>query len=513
MQDDMEIGDVYGGLGDSDATGRLVPGPPWILGHRGTPREAPENTLSGMRRAMDCGLDGFEYDLRACRTGEAVMIHDADLERTTDGHGALSERTLPELFGVDAGSWFSKRFRGEPLPLFDEVLDVLGPEGQRPFHMIELKETGLVEAVQEGLEGTEPGLQVRAASFLREAVLEAKAAQMPTMLLAEEASEDDRKWCRDHGITAMGLGPAGWDTDAGRADWGRVERWGWSLDKPEHLLDAVRSGLTGFNTNEPYRAMAVRALCKLAPEDNGPYPIKVPDWVLEPESLGALERARGEWFGECEPTVTLRNPFPFPVEVRATVVFPSGAFELNGLPRILDLEPGEERSVTFDIRGGSRSPGRDPLFAALYKWKVSTGTDVLKPGGQLLFDAPMNRVRRVFAEGLTRRLVMLRESPDEAQATVTLRRKGSRLVVQIEDPGGLQDPHLIVRLAGHTHRAGQGLSLVLPEDFDRHPGGIEFTCGIEGLIGGQRALKRWAGGLPGGLGHGVPGRIMPLALG
>ncbi len=513
MQDELDVGDVYGGLFESDATGRGIPGPPLILGHRGTPREAPENTLSGMRRAMDCGLDGFEYDLRACGSGEAVLIHDAELQRTTDASGCLSERTLPQLFGIDAGSWFSKRYRGEPLPLFDEVLDLIGPEGQRPFHMIELKEPGLVEAVQEGLLATEPGLEVRVASFLREVVLEAKQAGLPSMLLAEVASDEDFKFCRDHGITVMGLGPGGWDNEAGRADWGRVERWGWSLDKPEHLLEAVRGGMFGFNTNEPYRALAARALCHLAPKDDGPYPIQVPEWVLEPASLGDLERARGEWFGDWQPTVILRNPFPFAVEVRATVVFPSGAFELNGLPRILDLEPGEQRSVTFHIRGGARSPGRDPLFAALYKWKVSTGTTVLRPGGQLLLDAPLVRVRHVIVEGLTRRLTMLCERPGERPASVTLRRKGSRLVLQIEDPAGIQDPHLIVRLAGQIRRAGQGLNLLLPEDFDLCEQGIEFTCGIEGLRDGQPCLVRWAGGLPGGLGHGAPGRLLPLALG
>ena len=43
--------------------------PPWILGHRGSPLEAPENTLSSMRQALELGLDGFEYDLRACASG------------------------------------------------------------------------------------------------------------------------------------------------------------------------------------------------------------------------------------------------------------------------------------------------------------------------------------------------------------------------------------------------------------------------------------------------------------
>ncbi len=55
--------------------------------------------------------------------------------------------------------------------------------------------------------------------------------------------------------------------------------------------------------------------------------------------------------------------------------------------------------------------------------------------------------------------------------------------------------------------------LVRPEDFDLCEQGVEFTCGIEGLRDGQPCLVRWAGGLPGGLGHGAPGRLLPLALG
>ncbi|MEQ1892363.1 MAG: glycerophosphodiester phosphodiesterase, partial [Planctomycetota bacterium] len=59
--------------------GELVPGPPWILGHRGAPREAPENTLSALRRALELGLDGVEYDVHACLSGEPILIHDETL--------------------------------------------------------------------------------------------------------------------------------------------------------------------------------------------------------------------------------------------------------------------------------------------------------------------------------------------------------------------------------------------------------------------------------------------------
>ena len=114
--------------------------PPLILGHRGSPREAPENTLVSLRRALDVGLDGIEYDLRACAGGELVLLHDATLERTTDSHGELGKRNLASLMGVDAGGWHSRNHRGEPLPLLDEALELALLDGRPAMHMIEIKE-------------------------------------------------------------------------------------------------------------------------------------------------------------------------------------------------------------------------------------------------------------------------------------------------------------------------------------------------------------------------------------
>ena len=505
--------DVYQGLAGDPSTGAQIPGPPWILGHRGAPLEAPENTLSGLRIALDGGLDGFEYDLRGCRSGEAILMHDASLERTTDSEARLADLTLPELFGIDAGGWFANKYRGEPIPLLDEALALLTPSGRLPMHMIEIKETGLVREVHERLQSADPALDFRIASFLREVVLEARDLGMPTMLLAEVAHEDDRRFTRDERITAHGLGPGGWDHPAGQADWGKVERWGWSIDRPEHLLAACREPYFAFNTNQPYRALAVRALTRLAPEDRGPYPLSVPTLRIDPASQSETERERGEWFGEWQPIVWIRNPFPFPVQVRATVVFPSGAFELQDLPRIIELEPGEERSITFHLRGGARGPGRDPLFAALYRWKAGLGTESIVPGGQLLLDAPLERIREAVADGLTRRLWMLREHPAYPPASVTMHRKGQQLIVQLEDTRGLEDPHLILRLAGETVRGGRGVRCRLPDDFDQHSDGVPFTCGIEAKRQGERVRLRWAGGLPAGVGHGSPGRLYPLASG
>ena len=509
-------GELYEGLSDERVHGEDVPGPPWILGHRGTPREAPENTLAGLRRALDLGLDGVEYDLRACAGGEPIVFHDATLERTTDGSGALRERSVRDLFGLDAGSWFARRFTGEPVPLFEEALEITADPGRAGgWHMIELKEEGLARAVADQLAALPGRPPVRVASFLRGAVLEARDLGLPTMLLADEAREEDRRFVREERVTAHGVGPGGWRTSAGAAEWS-CERWSWSVDEPRDLLEACRTPLFGFNTNEPYRALATRALVALAPEDRGDYPIETPDLFVEPERLEPAVRRRGEWYGSWTTAVRVRNPFPFPVEARAGVFVPSGAFRVEGVPAAFDLEPLAQRDVPLRLTGGSRSPGADPLFAALLTWRVATPgarAGELLPGGRLLLDAPLRRRRVTSADPLVRRLELLAERRLDPPASLTLRRRGNELLVSIENPGELVAPHVIARLGREVARGGPGVRLRLPADFDLRGGGVAFSAGIEGLREGRPVLRRWAGGLPEGLSHGYPGLLLPLRQG
>jgi hypothetical protein len=115
------------------------------------------------------------------------------------------------------------------------------------------------------------------------------------------------------------------------------------------------------------------------------------------------------------------------------------------------------------------------------------------------------------ADPMARRLNLLQEGAGEPAASVTLRRTGRRVRLTIEHPGDLQEGHLIASLDGRTARGGRTLDLLLSEHFDQNPEGSLFTCGIEGVREGTPHLLRWAGGLPGGVGHGAPGRLVPLS--
>src|SRR5438552_2395631 len=76
-----------------------------IFGHRGAPGfpRRCENTLGSFRRALEAGADGFELDVRWCGDGQLVVIHDATVDRTTNGTGRVSTMAYTELRGLDAG--------------------------------------------------------------------------------------------------------------------------------------------------------------------------------------------------------------------------------------------------------------------------------------------------------------------------------------------------------------------------------------------------------------------------
>jgi glycerophosphoryl diester phosphodiesterase len=97
-----------------------------VFGHRGVPREAPENTLASFQRALELGLDGVELDARLCRSGDLIVFHDDTVDKLTDGRGSICDLGFEELRALDAGVRFGGKFKSEKIPTLEEVLDVLG---------------------------------------------------------------------------------------------------------------------------------------------------------------------------------------------------------------------------------------------------------------------------------------------------------------------------------------------------------------------------------------------------
>src|SRR5262249_42420882 len=91
---------------------------PFVYGHRGTRRGAPENTLVAMQLALAQGADGIELDVRLCRSGEVVVLHDPDLTRVAGAPLRAQDRTLAELQAHDLG-------QGARVPTLDAAMDLV----------------------------------------------------------------------------------------------------------------------------------------------------------------------------------------------------------------------------------------------------------------------------------------------------------------------------------------------------------------------------------------------------
>ena len=96
-----------------------------VCAHRGAMDTHPENTVPAFREAVRLGVQMIELDVRMTKDGHLVIMHDPTVDRTTDGHGAVAEKTLQEIEQLDAGSWKSPEFKGVRVPTFEEVLEVI----------------------------------------------------------------------------------------------------------------------------------------------------------------------------------------------------------------------------------------------------------------------------------------------------------------------------------------------------------------------------------------------------
>jgi glycerophosphoryl diester phosphodiesterase len=197
-----------------------VPGsvPPLVIAHRGASGTCPENTLVAFARAAALGAHMIELDVQLTRDGQVIVMHDWTLERTTDGAGAVRERSLTEIRRLDAGAWFGSAFRGTRVPTLAEVLAAVA----LPVN-VELKPVG------------DDGLEARAL-----AVTESAGALGRVVFSSFEAGALERLRARSAAATLAVLWDAGPVGDAmARAE--RVGARALHLRKDRATADAVRA--------------------------------------------------------------------------------------------------------------------------------------------------------------------------------------------------------------------------------------------------------------------------------
>ncbi|MEQ9230718.1 MAG: glycerophosphodiester phosphodiesterase family protein [Cyclobacteriaceae bacterium] len=107
-----------------------------VIAHKGASKQAPENTISAIQRALDLRVDMIEIDVRHTKDEELIVFHDQTLDRVardSAGHhvtGDVHDFTLEELKQFDIGSWFATPYSKERIPTLKEVLDLVNAHNQ-----------------------------------------------------------------------------------------------------------------------------------------------------------------------------------------------------------------------------------------------------------------------------------------------------------------------------------------------------------------------------------------------
>ncbi|MGW5928326.1 glycerophosphodiester phosphodiesterase [Streptomyces anulatus] len=202
----------------------------------------PENTLRSFVRAEASGMDAIELDLHLSKDGALVVMHDADVDRTTDGSGPIAARTLAELRELDAG-------QGERIPVFEEVLDAVSSPLQA-----EIKDVAAARALADVIRERDLVGRVEVSSFHDEAVTEI-ARLVPgirTVLIASRWGADVVDRAKAAGAATLALNIRRLTMEVvEQAHSEGVKVIGWVVNTQDHLRLARALGLDGATTDFP----------------------------------------------------------------------------------------------------------------------------------------------------------------------------------------------------------------------------------------------------------------------
>lgn len=230
-----------------------------IIAHRGASYDAPENTLAAIRLGWEQQADGMEVDVHLSRDHQIIVMHDANCLRTTGFDGLIADLTSDELLQLDAGSWKSPKFKGEPVPTLEQALALL-PPGK--YFVVEIKshDHALIPVLEELLarRSIQPE-QLVLIGFDYELMKALKAAlpQYRSLLLSgyDESKSVDELIALCHAANLDGL-DLSWKWPIDHAFVQTVRAAGlilyvWTVDDSETALALMAAGVDGITTNKP----------------------------------------------------------------------------------------------------------------------------------------------------------------------------------------------------------------------------------------------------------------------
>lgn len=220
------------------------------VGHRGLMAAEPENTLRSFRRAEQEGADAVELDLRLSRDGALVVMHDATVDRTTDGSGRVADLALAELRALDAG-------RGERIPVFEEVADAV-----RAPIQAEIKDEAAARVLAGVIERRGLTGRVTVISFHENALRRARARLpgLPVALVTDETTATAPERAAALGADLVSCALPRLDTGVvGRCRAAGLAVISWTVNSDAELARARELGLDGVVTDSPEIVGRVRA--------------------------------------------------------------------------------------------------------------------------------------------------------------------------------------------------------------------------------------------------------------
>jgi glycerophosphoryl diester phosphodiesterase len=229
-----------------------------VIAHRGDSKVAPENTLPAFSSAVAAGADLVELDYLHSADGVPVVIHDDDLDRTTDACARwggekikIASRRLAELQLLDAGKWFDSRFAGTRIPTLDEALDTIQ---SRSMTLIERKEGDPATCVE--LVKKKNALDRVVVQSFDWDYLEGCHKLAPELVITALGHKEFEPGKLDQ-IAKTGARAVAWEnkyTSAGTIEAIHAKgykAWVWTVDDPSRVAELVHAKIDGIITNRP----------------------------------------------------------------------------------------------------------------------------------------------------------------------------------------------------------------------------------------------------------------------